>query len=102
LKGYSIDLKLTYLRRDLFLEGGVWKNTSLKIEVSNLSKLGYICYIIGKNGLIRVSNCWNEQFTARHNNLLCLSSKDKQLMNNIDQMRLSNTTPITCQTNSKR
>jgi hypothetical protein len=75
---------------------GVWRNTSLQIEVSNLSELGYVCYIIGKSGVIRVSNCWNEQFNVRHNNLLCVSSKDDRLLYNIDQMRLLGTIAIEC------
>ncbi len=72
------------------------------MEVSNLSKIGYVCYIIGKSGVIRVSHCWNEQFNVRHNNLLCVSSKDRQLMNNIDQMRLPESISTTCQTKWKR
>jgi len=61
-----------------------------------MSKLGYVCYIIGKTGVIRVSNCWNEQFNVRHNNLLCVSSKDNRLLYNIDQMRLTGSMAITC------
>ena len=76
---------------------GAWRNTTLQVEVSNLSKIGYVCYIIGRTGVIRVSHCWNEKFNVRHNNLLCVSSKDRQLMNNIDEMKLLKSIPTTCQ-----
>ncbi len=79
----------------LYVEG-VWRNISLQIEVSNMLKLGYVCYIIGQTGVIRVSNCWNEQFNVRHNNLLCISSNDNRLLYNIDQMRLTGSMAITC------
>jgi hypothetical protein len=91
-KGYKI-----YLSSE-----GAWRNTSLQIEVSNLSKLGYVCYIIGRTGVLRVSNCWNKQFDVRHNNLLCVSSTDNRLMYNIDQMRLKGSIATTCGTTSKR
>ncbi len=79
----------------LYVEG-VWRNISLQTEITNMSKLGYVCYIIGKTGVIRVSNCWNEQFNVQHNNLLCVSSKDNRLLYNIDQMRLTGSMAITC------
>ncbi len=100
LEGYSFFLDFKF---NLFiLVEGVWRNTSLQIEISNLSKIGYVCYVIGRTGVIRVSHCWNEQFNVRHNNLLCVSSKDRQLLNNIDRMRLPESIPITCQTERAR
>ena len=56
--------------------------------------------MIGKTGLIRVSYCWNDKFVVRHNNLLCLSSKDDELLDSIDQMRLPGSIPVACQYNS--
>lgn len=79
---------------------GAWRDTSLEAEVSNLSKLGYVCYMIGKTGLIRVSFCWNDKFKVRHGNVLCVSSKDRQLWQNIEQFRLPDTYPSTCQNRS--
>ncbi len=80
----------------------VWRNTSLRIEVSSLLKLGYVCYMIGQTGVIRMSNCWNDKFNVTHNNVLCVSSKDKRLMYNIDQLRLIGSVAATCQTFRRR
>ena len=72
----------------------------MQIEVANLTKLGYICYMIGQSGLIRVSSCWNEKFQVRHCNLLCVSSQDRQLWKNIDRLRLPGSHHSTCQNKS--
>ena len=79
----------------LILEGP-WLNTSLEIEVSNFYELGYVCYIVGKTGLLRVTNCWNEKFNVRHNNILCVSTKDNRLLYDIDQMKLVGSVGATC------
>ncbi|CAF4155089.1 unnamed protein product [Adineta steineri] len=79
------------------LETGAWLNTTLKFEVSKLTKLGYICYIIGKTGMILVTNCWSDKYDVEHNNLLCVSSRDGALLNSIDQMRLTGTVSGICE-----
>ncbi|CAF1488737.1 unnamed protein product [Adineta steineri] len=79
------------------LETGAWLNTTLQIEVSKLTKLGYICYIIGKTGMILVTNCWSDKYDVQHNNLLCVSSRDGALLNSIDQMRLTGTVSGICE-----
>ncbi|CAF3852423.1 unnamed protein product [Adineta steineri] len=79
------------------LETGAWLNTTLKFEVSKLTKLGYVCYIIGKTGMILVTNCWSDKYDVEHNNLLCVSSRDGALLNSIDQMRLTGTVSGICE-----
>lgn len=76
------------------LVAGAWQNTSLEKETKNLFDIGYVCYMAGKTGFIRISSCWNDQFTTVHNNVLCVSSRDRNLLFNIDQLRLNGTVPI--------
>lgn len=80
----------------VFVEAA-WKNTSLKHEVNQLNDYGYVCYMTGKTGLIRVSRCWSNKFVTRHSNILCVLSSDRQLLMNIDKLKLKNTLPIKCQ-----
>jgi hypothetical protein len=86
--------------KEYFHLGAAWSNTSLQIEISNLFELGYVCYMIGKTGVIRVSNCWNEQFNTRHSNVLCVSKKETQLLYNIDRMKLVGSIETKCGTSS--
>ncbi|CAF0900028.1 unnamed protein product [Adineta ricciae] len=78
------------------LKKAAWLNTTLQMETSKFTQLGYVCYIIGKDGVIRISKCWNDEFDVQHSNILCVSSKDTDLWNNIDQMRLNSTLPAAC------
>ncbi|CAM2713258.1 unnamed protein product [Rotaria socialis] len=84
-----------------YLADGVWRNTSLEIEIAKLAKLDYVCYMVGKTGVIRVSKCWNDKFNVNHCNLLCVSAKDERLLFNIDQMRVRSSVATTCKTISR-
>lgn len=66
----------------------IWNRTSLPIEISKFSQLGYICYILGKTGLLLVTNCWHEKYNVPHSNILCVSSKDQSLLHNINRLTL--------------
>ena len=88
--------KYLFFSNIFILEEAAWLNTTLQMEISKFTQLGYVCYIIGKTGVIRISECWNDKFDVQHSNILCVSTKDTHLWNSIDQMRLNSTLPAAC------
>jgi hypothetical protein len=68
----------------------------MRAEMSHLAEFGYVCYMVGKTGVIRVTNCWNDKFDTGHSNVLCVSSRDRRLLNNIDHMRIVGSIAVTC------
>jgi hypothetical protein len=76
-------------RTILFVLAGAWTSNSLFGEISKFDALGYICYLIGKTGLLLVTGCWNDQMNVLQNNLLCVLSQDRQLAENIHRLTLN-------------
>ncbi|CAF1377655.1 unnamed protein product [Adineta ricciae] len=57
-----------------------WKTTSLLTVIDFLGKEGFICYMLGKTGLARLTNCWSPVFEVKSwSNVLCVHREEEHL-----------------------
>ncbi|UJR12601.1 hypothetical protein I4U23_016776 [Adineta vaga] len=69
---------------------GTWKTTSLLTVIEFLSKEGFICYMLGKTGLARLTNCWSPVFEIkRWSNVLCVHREEKHLRLFLDRLLIT-------------
>ncbi|CAF1220708.1 unnamed protein product [Adineta steineri] len=70
---------------------GTWKTTSLLTVIEFLSKEGFICYMLGKTGLARLTNCWSPAFDIkRWSNVLCVHREEEHVRHFLDQLLITN------------
>eukprot|EP00924_Labyrinthula_sp_SR-Ha-C_P016736 snap_masked-scaffold_6-processed-gene-13.23-mRNA-1 protein AED:0.09 eAED:1.00 QI:0/-1/0/1/-1/1/1/0/456 len=69
----------------LFEYNKLWPDTykgsvqPLGYIVRKMQSLGYICYLEGKNLMVRLSFCWNEAFSFKEwSNVWCVSSREEK------------------------
>jgi hypothetical protein len=72
-------------------EIGAWKTTSLLQVIESLNNKGYICYMLGKTGTARLTDCWSSVFDVKFwSNVLCVHRREKSLRLFLDELLISN------------
>ena len=70
---------------------GIWKITSLLKVIESLDRDGFICYMIGKTGLARLTNCWSPVYHIKQwSNVLCVHRREKRLRRFIELLLITN------------
>jgi FkbM family methyltransferase len=70
---------------------GAWKTTSLLSVIESLNREGFICHMLGKTGMARITDCWSPVFDVRQwSNVLCVHRREKRLRRSLNQLLISN------------
>jgi hypothetical protein len=71
---------------------GAWKTTSLLRVIESLSNKGFICYMLGKTGMARLTDCWSSVYDVKYwSNVLCVHRREKRLRCLLNQLLIINT-----------
>jgi FkbM family methyltransferase len=66
---------------------GAWVTISLLDVIESLNNKGYICYMLGKTGIARLTDCWSSVFDVKSwSNVLCVYRREKHLRRFIEQI----------------
>ena len=69
---------------------GAWQTTSLFKVINSLSSKGLICYIVGKTGIVRLTDCWSPVYeVVNWGNILCVHRKEMRLRRFLDQLLIA-------------
>jgi hypothetical protein len=70
---------------------GAWQHTSLLNVIESLNNKSFICNLIGKTGMVRLTDCWSPVYDFRSwSNVLCVHRHEKHLQYFIDQLFIIN------------
>jgi FkbM family methyltransferase len=70
---------------------GAWTTTSLLSVIESLNSKGFICHMLGKTGMARITDCWSPVFDVRHwSNVLCVHRREKRLRSLLNQLLIYN------------
>jgi FkbM family methyltransferase len=70
---------------------GAWGENSLLQVIESLNTNGFTCYMLGKTGIARLTNCWSPIFDVRKwSNVLCVHRREERLRRFLDQLRIVN------------
>jgi hypothetical protein len=66
---------------------GAWETTSLLEVIESLNSYGLTCYMIGKTGIARLTNCWSPLFDVKKwSNILCVHRREERLQRFLEQL----------------
>ncbi len=69
---------------------GAWKTTSLLTVIKSLSNKGFICYMLGKTGIARLTDCWSSVYDVKYwSNVLCVHRREKRLRDLVDLLLIT-------------
>jgi hypothetical protein len=94
LSGADLILKRQQIRLLIFEHHqiGFWTSIHLRDVIENLDSKGYICYMLGRTGIIRMTRCWSSLFgEKRWSNVLYVLRNDERLRRFIDQLIIPST-----------
>jgi FkbM family methyltransferase len=70
---------------------GAWKTTSLLEVIQSLNSKGFTCHMLGRTGMVRLTNCWSPVFDVKYwSNILCVHRREERLRRFLDQLLISN------------
>ncbi len=70
---------------------GAWGTTSLLGVIESLNSNGFTCYMLGKTGMARLTNCWDPIYDLKKwSNILCVHRREERLHRFLDQLRIVN------------
>jgi FkbM family methyltransferase len=70
---------------------GAWGKTNLLDVIESLNNKGFTCYMLGKTGMIRLTNCWSAVFDVkRWSNILCVHRREERLQRFLDHLCIVN------------
>jgi hypothetical protein len=66
---------------------GMWKRIRLVDVLRSLENKGFICHLIGKTGMIRLTKCWFPIYDLKwSSNILCVHRRQKRLRHFLNQL----------------
>ncbi|UJR08079.1 hypothetical protein I4U23_012356 [Adineta vaga] len=71
-------------------EIGAWKTTRLLTVIETLNMQGFTCYMLGKTGLVLLTNCWSSALDVKQwSNVLCIHRREKHLLRLLDALLIT-------------
>jgi FkbM family methyltransferase len=69
---------------------GAWRTISLFKVINSLSSKGLICYMVGKTGIVRLTNCWSPVYEVQKwSNVMCVHRREMRLRRFLDQLLIT-------------
>ena len=66
---------------------GVWRTTSLLEVIQSLNNNGFTCHMVGKTGMMRLTNCWSPVYDIKNwSNILCVHRREVHLRRFLDEL----------------
>ena len=66
---------------------GMWPSTNLYQVIAELGERNYMCYKIGRTGILPLTGCWSPKFEIKFwSNVLCLSIREQRLIRFIEKL----------------